>query len=448
MTSGYLVKQNKFILHIDMNSFFASVEQQANPFIRGKPVGVAHSGYEGAAILAASYEAKACGVGTGTRVFEARKICPGLIIVPLDTTKYYAVNRQFVKILKDYTPQVEIYSIDEAFLDVTKTEDLFGGAYNIAQRIKERIKGEIGEYLTCSIGIAPNKLLAKVGSNFKKPDGLTIIKWEERFKFLDQMGLERVWGIGRRVGRKMGKIGIKSLREIRKMEDCELRSLVGGYYTRLRLIANGEHFEEVKTDVSKKIPKSMQHAHTLSDASSNSAELLSIMRKQAERLARRLRRRGMKAKRVYLAMIPSGLRHYGWNTEVHNFGFLKMDHYTDDGYEVYKAGEIIFNRIVFCDNVGNKIALNGDGKIRQLIIGVSDFLNADNLELPMSLFGEGVVAGFKLKSELKERINRAFDKINDKYGEFTLRTGDILYQFVKEKELDVEREQMMFHPGI
>ncbi len=416
----------KKILHIDMNSFFASVEQQANPFIRDKAIGVAHADYGGAAILAASYEAKAYGVGTGTRVYEAKRMCPGILIVPLDTTKYYAINRQIIQIFAEYTPKVEVYSIDEAFLDVTDTEDLFGGAYEIALTIKERIKKEIGECLRCSIGIGPNKLLAKVGSNYKKPDGLTVIEWEKRFEFLDTMKFANVWGIGHRVGKKMKKIGVSSLGQIRKMGDYELRSLIGGYYTRLKMIANGEHYEEVKPNAFKKPPKSMQHAHTLKDATSDRKELLSILRKQAERLGRRLRRKYMKARKIYVAMIPAGLGHYGWDAGVGGSGEVELDHYSDDGYMIYKAGEKILNGI----------RIEEDKKIRLVIIGISDLLNADNLEFSI------------VEENSRAKINSAFDKINSKYGEFTLRTGDILYQYAKEKELDVEREQMTFHPGI
>ena len=423
----------KTILHIDMNSFFASVEQQANPFIRNKPVACAHTGYSGAAVLAASYEAKAFGVKTGTRVFEARKMCPGILIVPMDTTKYYAVNRQFIKIFEDYTPKVEVYSIDEAFLDVTDSQHLFGGALAIAMDIKRRLKEEIGECIRCSVGIGVNKLVAKIGSNFKKPEGLTVIPWESRFEFLDQMKLTDVWGIGYRVGGKMAKFGIRTLGEIRKMSDSDLRSLIGGYYTRLKLIANGEHFEDVKPNAHKKPPKSMQHAHTLSDATSDRVELLSLIRKQAERLGRRLRRKGMKTRNVNLGLVQAGLKHYGWGADSGNFDHLELDHYTDDGYEIYKAGETLFDDAIL------RFSKDEHGKmdpIRLVVLGVADLLNSDNLEFSFD------------RHEKREGINEAFDEINSRYGEFTLRSGDILYQYAKEKELDVEREQMTFHPGL
>jgi DNA polymerase IV len=412
------------ILHIDMNSFFASVEQQANPFLRGKAIGVAHSDYPAAAILAASYEAKAYGVKTGTRVGEGKRICPGLIIAPMDTTKYYAVNRQMLKIFKHYTPTIEVYSIDEAFLDVTNTEHLFGGAEKVALEIKKRLKEEIGECLRSSIGIGPNKFLAKVGSNFKKPDGLTVISWENRFDYIDKVPIPDVWGIGRAISKKLAKVGIGSLRQVREMTDTELRMAASSYYTRLKLLANGEFYEGVRPNSDKKPPKSMQHAHTLSDATTDRDEILSIFRKQSERLGRRLRHKFMKARRVYISMIPSGLGHYGWGVDVTQGGAKVLDKYTDSGTKIYEAAKEIFKDV--------KV----EQPMRLIIIGIGELLTADNLEFEFA--------------EEKDRgnLNKAFDKINDKYGEFTLRSGDILYQYAKEKELSVDREDMTFHPGI
>ncbi len=407
-----------------MNSFFASVEQQANPFLRDKAIGVAHSDYPAAAILAASYEAKAYGIRTGTRVGEGKQMCPELIIAPMDTTKYYSVNRAILKIFKDYTPTVEVYSIDEAFLNVTKTEHIFGGAEKIALTIKERLKEEIGQCLRCSIGIGPNKFLAKVGSNFKKPDGLTIISWEERFNFIDRVPIPDVWGIGRAISRKLAKVGITSLKQVREMTDTQLRMAASSYYTRLQLLSNGEFYEGVRPNSDKKPPKSMQHAHTLSDATMDRDEILSIFRKQAERLGRRLRHKFMKARKIYISMIPAGLGHYGWGVDVSKGGSKTLDKYTDSGTKVYEAAKEILKDVQV------------EQPMRLIIIGIGDLLTADNLEFEFA------------EDKDRKGLNAAFDKINDKYGEFTLRSGDILYQYAKEKELSVDREDMTFHPGI
>ena len=147
---------------------------------------------------------------------------------------------------------IEVYSIDEAFLDITQTEKYFGSAEEMAFDIKHRITQNMGAAMTCSIGIAGNKLLTKVASDYDKPDGITRIEWEERFKYLDPMKIEDVWGIGRNVSKKMYKYGINTVKQIRDLSDADLYSIVGGYYTRLRLLVNGYNFEPVQTSIRKK----------------------------------------------------------------------------------------------------------------------------------------------------------------------------------------------------
>ncbi len=157
----------RIIMHIDMNAFFASVEQQANPALRGKPIAVIGSAKR-TVITTSSYEARALGVKTGMTVWEARQKCPQIILVIGDNRKYTWTSAQIIKIFKDFTPLVEVFSIDEAFLDVTGSLRLFGSAERIAYLIKARIRHQFG--ITCSIGIAPNKLLAKLASDMQKPD--------------------------------------------------------------------------------------------------------------------------------------------------------------------------------------------------------------------------------------------------------------------------------------
>src|SRR3989344_8090628 len=165
----------KIILHIDFDSFFASVEQQYNFSLRGKPIGVLAANSR-SCIIASSREAKRLGIKTGARSFEAKQICPSIALVPADFIKYFEISKKFLNICKDYSPFVELFSIDEVFIDITKTEHLFGDAYQIIKKIKDRIRIEIGGYITASIGASHNKLLAKMASSINKPNGIFEIK--------------------------------------------------------------------------------------------------------------------------------------------------------------------------------------------------------------------------------------------------------------------------------
>jgi len=164
---------DRVILHIDMDAFFISVEERDDPSLRGKPAAVCGS-LSRSVVTSANYEARPFGIRAGMPIQEAKRRCPPLILVEGDHSKYTETSARIFSIMKDYTPLVEVASIDEAFLDVTQSQLLFKSALHIAQSIKERIREK--ERLTCSIGVAPNKLLAKLGSRLQKPDGLVIIE--------------------------------------------------------------------------------------------------------------------------------------------------------------------------------------------------------------------------------------------------------------------------------
>jgi DNA polymerase IV len=416
---------NRIIFHIDMNSFFASVEQAANPFIRGKPIGVGSPGYDNAALVAISYEAKKLGVPKMCRLKDARALCPEIMVIPFDPLKYYSVNRQIVKILREYSPLVEVYSIDEAFIDLTPVMHLYPGKTpaDLAQEIKDRIRTEISESLTSSVGIAPNKLLAKVASNFKKPDGLTVITWENRFDFLDKVKIGDVWGIGWSSGAKLESIGVRNTADLRKVGNETLQSLVGTYWTRLVMIANGESYDPVNPDKGEKPHKTMQHAHTLGDPTDDKEWLQTYLRKMAERLARRLRRYKQTAAVVSLGLKPTGEVQYGWGSNARYWGIEKLEIPTDHGKDIYAAACAILDR---CGWQGEKI--------RQVVVGIADLASSNQLMLDLFV-------DVKAKN-----VDRAFDEINSRYGAFTIRSADILNQHAKESELSVEREDMVFHP--
>jgi len=414
---------NQVIFHLDMNAYFASVEQACNPFIRNKPVAVVSSmNYSGAAILARSYEAKQKGVKTFSKLRDAQIICPNIIPVPLDHLKYYDVNNQINKILERYTPLIEIYSIDEFFLDLTQYFKLHQKTYTqLAKEIKLAIATELSPILTCSIGVGNNKLLAKVGSDYLKPDGLTIIPWEERFKYLDSMELADIWGIGRNCLPKLAALGIKSTAQLRDLSDQQLRNLVGSYGTRLKMIARGEHYDKVDYDRNRKPQKTMQHAHTLSQATKDIVEIKTLMHKLAEKLATRLRKHHQETNLVSLGIRPSKEQNYGWGYLPRLKGTISIKS-TSNGIEIYNAALKILEQLDL-----------REVEVRLLVVG----LNCLNTAIQ-----------FKLDHTINRRdeVDLALDIVNNKYGEFTLRTADILNQRAKEQELSIVRQPMTFHP--
>src|ERR671911_1713546 len=201
------------ILHIDMDAFYASVEQRDNPAIRGKPVAVGGDPTVRGVVAAASYEARKFGVRSAIPMSRAVRLCPSLVIVRPDFQKYRAVSQQVFAIFKDVTPLVEGLSLDEAYLDVTENSFNEPLGVNVARRIKDRIK-EVTQ-LTASAGVAPNKFLAKIASGWKKPDGLTVVAPERIEKFLQKLPVDALWGVGPVTARKLRSRGIDKLVDVR-----------------------------------------------------------------------------------------------------------------------------------------------------------------------------------------------------------------------------------------
>src|SRR3989344_5455762 len=209
------------ILHVDLDSFFATAAQQANPNLRGKPVGIVKAKGR-SCIIAASKEAKKYGVKTGSSVFDAKKLCPSIILVCAEFEKYEDITYRFIKICQRYSPICEVFSLDECFLDITDTEKLWGNALSIALDIQEKLAAEIGDYLTCSVGIAENKLLAKLASTQAKPDGIYYLDQKSIFEALDKADLTDVCGIGPGLYRRLTLLGIGDFKTLRA---CSLKFL-------------------------------------------------------------------------------------------------------------------------------------------------------------------------------------------------------------------------------
>src|SRR5512132_3160372 len=226
------------ILHIDMDAFYASVEQRDRPELRGRPVAVGGSPASRGVVAAASYEARRYGIHSAMPTSQAIHLCPDLAIVSPDFTKYRAVSGQILSVYREVTPLVEPLSLDEAYLDVT--ENAWGEplGVNVAKRLKAAIREATG--LTASAGVAPNKFLAKIASGWRKPDGLTVVAPERVESFLQQLSVDALWGVGPVTAKRLRARGLGRLTDVRTADPEVLRDAVGSMADWLQRLARGE----------------------------------------------------------------------------------------------------------------------------------------------------------------------------------------------------------------
>src|SRR5436190_2973116 len=225
------------ILHVDMDAFYASVEQRDNPALRGKPLAVGGQPTRRGVVAAASYEARRFGVHSAMSMARAVRLCPSLVIVPPDFGRYKAASNAVFAIFREVTALVEPLSLDEAYLDVTENAWGEALAMTVARRLKDRIRTDTG--LTASAGVAPNKFLAKIASGWKKPDGLTVIHPDRVEPFLRQLPVDALWGVGPVTARKLRSCGIERVVDVRAIEPGQLRQTVGSLADWLVQLASG-----------------------------------------------------------------------------------------------------------------------------------------------------------------------------------------------------------------
>jgi DNA polymerase-4 len=289
------------IIHVDMDAFYASVEQRDDPSLRGRPVAVGGPADGRGVVAASSYEARAFGVRSAMPMARALRLCPQLVVVRPDFQRYRAVSQQVLQIFRSCTSLVEPLSLDEAYLDVT--DNLWGEplATVVAKRLKQRIQEETR--LTASAGVAPNKFLAKIASGWQKPDGLTVISPGRVEAFLQQLPVDALWGVGPVTAGKLRNIGITRLVEVRAADPLQLQRAVGSLAEVLQRLARGEDQRPV---VPNRPHKSSSSENTYSE------DLLSLdeIRAEIERMARRsaswLERKGLLARTVTIKVRYAG----------------------------------------------------------------------------------------------------------------------------------------------
>ena len=374
------------IIHIDMNAFFASVEQRANPALRGRPMAVIGSLHRGV-LLSPSYEARAFGVKTGMTYGEAKRACPEIVLVPADSAKYSHACERLLTLWSEFTPAVELFSIDEAFLDVTGCDALFGDPVRIALRIKERTWEEMG--LTCSIGIGPNKLLAKLGSDMQKPDGLVVIAPEDAADVLEDLPVKEICGIGPNLTIHLASMGIRTCGELGSAPLRQLTARFGAVGERLQDMARGIDDDPVVSAAEgEEESKSMGHSMTLDEDCSDVSAIERHILQLSEKVGRRLRRGRYSGRTVTLV-----LRY----ADFHTFSRQRrLRHAVNHGLDIHAA----------------VVGLLHEVRLRQAVrlVGVSvSGLERNMAQLP--LFTE---------ERKRKFIADAMDEINDRYGNFTV----------------------------
>ena len=285
------------IIHVDMDAFYASVEQRDNPQLRGVPLAVGGTGPR-SVVAAASYEARRFGVFSAMPMSKARQLCPRLHIVAPRMSVYADVSTTLFAVFREFTPQVEGLSLDEAFLDVTASLTLFGNGARIAASIKARVADQTG--LTCSIGIGPNKLVAKIASDMNKPDGLVAIPPAEVHRYLDPLPMSVLPGLGPKQRRPLLAAGLRSVGDLRRAEPADLDRLVGPRAAlRLQRLARGEDARAIVTGHAE---KSLSAEATFDTDLAERRDLYRELSKLADRVASRTRTKGLTATTLTLKL--------------------------------------------------------------------------------------------------------------------------------------------------
>jgi DNA polymerase-4 len=290
-------KGPRVIFHVDMNSFYASVEMAYNPRLKGKPLAIAGNPEERKGIIVtSSYEARSKGIKTTMNLWEARKLCPELIVMRPNFDRYRAASREMFKMLSDITPFVQPVSIDEGYMDVTDSL-IDGNPLQIAHELQQRISKELD--LPCSIGIAPNKFLAKMASDMKKPMGITVLRKREIQKILWPLPIEEMYGVGEKTAIKLKKVGVETIGDLAKKDVYELKQILGINGERLQNRANGVDPRPVDPDAIYEF-KSIGSSQTLPYDTTNEKEIQQLMESLCNNVERRLNRKEAAGKSVQL----------------------------------------------------------------------------------------------------------------------------------------------------
>jgi DNA polymerase-4 len=381
---------DRIILHIDMDAFFISVEQRDDTSLRGKPAAVCGS-LSRSVVTSATYEARHYGIRAGMSTQEAKRRCPQLILVEGNHPKYTETAARIFSILKKFTPLVEVASIDEAYLDITQSLLLFQSPLHIATSIKNQIREH--EQLTCSIGIAPNKLLGKLGSRLKKPDGLVVIPEENVEEVLKDLPVSKLYGIGPKLAEALNSLGIFTCGQLGKFPVSVLSKRFGVIGERLHEMGLGLDDNPVVPFDEEEDAKSISHSVTLEEDTSDMNILRKVLLQLSEKVSKRMRREGFYGRRIAITVRYSDF-----------FTFSKqktLSKWMNSGNEIFKLASEIFESIPH------------PKPIRLLGVGIS-LLKKEWCQLDL----------FE-RTDRKDNLLKAMDRVNERFGDWTLTWGGL-----------------------
>jgi DNA polymerase-4 len=379
------------IIHVDMDAFYASVEQRDDPTLLTKPVVVGGKPNSRGVVCAASYEARKFGIHSAMPIAEAFRRCPHAVFLPVNIPKYHEVSLQIRQIFLTYTPIVEPLSLDEAFLDVSGSTSLFGPANKIGLTIKQRIQQELN--LTASVGVASNKFLAKLASDLQKPDGFVVVQPNRVQEFLDPLSVERIWGVGKKTAEQLHKLNIKTIRDLRCLEPGYLTQIFGVSGSQLYQLAQGIDDRPVESDrVAKSIGRETTFVTDIVDRDVLETELLKL----AVDVGRRLRKEAFKGKTITLK-----IRYDDFRTVSRSHTLSQA---TDLDDVIYKEACNLFREVSL--------------KQPLRLIGLTLHNLTDKLERQLSLFSE--------PQKDNETLTKVIDVLKEKYGEKSITRARLL----------------------
>jgi len=377
------------IVLVDMNAFFASIEQRDRPEWRGRPLAITN-GNQGTCIITCSYEARAYGIKTGMRLRQARQLCPELIQCPAHPERYAQASAVIMEALRDISPDIEIFSVDEAFLDVTHCQRLLGTPPHIAQLARQKVFAASG--LLCSAGVSGDKTTAKFAAKLDKPNGLTVIPPWEAAQRLHAVPVTGLCGIAEGIGRFLAAHGVHTCGEVKRLPVSVLARRFGNPGRRIWYMCQGQDPDKLHQDVP--APKSIGHGKVVPPGTRDRDVLLTYLMHMSEKVGARLRRHRLEALTFYIGLRTAD----GWIGNK-----LRCALSTDDGQEI----------MGLCRNVINEI-WNGQGIHQVQVTALDPASTGNQLEL------------FDAMDDTQQEVNVVMDAVNRRYGEFCIAPARLL----------------------